>query len=238
MYINIFILCFNESVLLPHTVNHYRKHIPSCKITIYDNKSTDNSVEIATSLGCDVITFDSDNSQNEYIQRSIRNNCWQQIKDGWIIAIDMDEWLCITEKELKEELDNNTTILDIKGIDMIGESVNLDLSDIDLHTINRAVDNSEESKALCFLREQIEDMNYICGGHKCYPVGNIKYSSKTYINKHMSLLGLPFLINKNINRYNRSIKMREVGLDHHYSVDINKITYDYKEILLNSYILQ
>jgi hypothetical protein len=198
--INIFLLCYNESALLPHTINHYKTYLPSCKITIYDNESTDNSVEIANTLGCNVISWNSNNIIDDFKYKDIKNNCWKNVEHGWIIVADMDEFLCVTEDDLINEINLKSTILTVKGINMIGESKTLDLSDINLQMITSYFDADSENKKLCFFRNYINDMNYGLGAHGCVPTGVVKYSDKTYYNKHMSNLGLNYLISKNINR--------------------------------------
>lgn len=234
MEINIFLLCYNESVILPHTIHHYKRHLPSCKITIYDNESTDNSSEIAKSLGCNIISWNSNNIIDDYKYIDLKNNCWKDVKSGWIIMADMDEWLTITENELIDEMKNETSIINVKGLDIIGESNTIDLSDIDLQTINRFVYNDYESKKLCFLREKINEINYSLGAHGCDPVGDIKYSSTIYYNKHMCNLGLNFLINKMINRYKRSEEMRSQGKAIHYTDNIDNITIAFNKLLSES----
>jgi glycosyltransferase involved in cell wall biosynthesis len=229
--INIFILCYNESVLLPHTVKHYKTYLPSCKITIFDNESTDNSVEIAKSLGCNVISWSSKNIIDDYKYRFLKNNGWKGAKEGWVIVIDMDEWLCITEDELNYEKKQGTTILKIQGLEMIGESKTLDVSDINLHTINKYLEYDGESKNLCFLRESISDINYEMGAHFSNPTGNVKYSAKTYYNRHMSNLGLPYLLNKMNKRFERSEEMRRLGFATHYSNDEEKVRMNYMNLL-------
>jgi hypothetical protein len=233
MEINIFLLCYNEASLLPHTINHYRKYLPSCKITIYDNESTDNSVEIAKSQGCDVVSWSSGNIHNEHMLIFLRNTIWKNILNGWIIIADMDEYICVTETELLEEFNSGTSILQIEGINMIGESNNLDLTDIDLQQIQKYVEYSNESKNLCFLREKITEMNYGPGSHYCKPIGEIKYSLKKYINKHMSNLGLKYIINKMTRGYQRNEEMRKIGWNGHYTDNNEIVTKSYMNLLTN-----
>ncbi len=237
MNINIFLVCYNEAVLLPHTIAHYKAHLPNANITIYDNQSTDNSSGIAKSLGCTVIEWNTNNITDEHKLRELKNNCWKNIKNGWIIMADMDEWLDINENQLYEEQLKGTTMIDIKGVDMIGVSNKIDLSDINLHQINICCDNDNESKNLCFYRDEIKEMNYKIGAHQCEPDGFIQLSSNQYINKHMCNLGLPFLQNKMINRYNRSLQMINEGINLHYTNDATTIINNYNDLFNNSYFL-
>lgn len=231
MQVNVILLCYNESILLPHTVNHYRRYIPSCKITIYDNESSDNSVEIAKALGCDVVSWGSNNVLDEFKQTHLRNTVWKDFTTGWIIMADMDEFVCVTEQELYEELTQGTTILKIEGRNMIGESLSPVLDDIDIHAIEKNIKNDWESKNLVFRRECIIDMNYNLGSHKCSPKGEIVYSKNTYINKHMDFMGLPFLINKITQRYNRTEELRKLGFAWHYTDNCDVISSRYYNAL-------
>ena len=80
MNISIFIVCYNEGSLIKHTIQHYKNLFNNPIITIYDNESTDNSVEIAKSLGCNIISWNSNNVMNEYTLLKIRNNCWKIVQ--------------------------------------------------------------------------------------------------------------------------------------------------------------
>jgi hypothetical protein len=161
--------------------------------------STDNSVEIAKSLGCNVIYFES-NGLNDIKQSNIKNTCWKHIKNGWVICADMDEWLCITHDELYYEYLSGTTILKIKGINIFGNSKSASLCDINLHILNKGVNYLFESKKLCFFVPSIKSVKYTIGAHTAIFKGDIKYSHKTYINKHMEYLGLKYYLNKKKNR--------------------------------------
>jgi len=236
--INIFILCHNEQILLPFTIDYYKNIFPNCIITIYDNESTDNSVEIAKSLGCNVISWSSNNENNVLMKANISNNCWKTVKSGWIITIDMDEWLSINEESLIQEQLKGTTILQTQGLEMIGECNSPHLKDFNIKSISRGVFFHGESKCVCFYRPSIKEMNYSSGCHKCNPIGYIMFSSTIYIIRHYSYLGLPFIINKSISRYERSrTVVKKYGLSDHYKKDIEAIKSNYYDRLCSSFLI-
>ena len=236
--ISIFILCYNEEVLLPHTINHYKTLLPSCNIVIYDNMSTDNSPLIAKTLGCEIIYWESNNEIDDFKYTDIKNNCWKNVPEGWILTIDMDEWLCVSEDDLEKEKKNGTNILQIEGYSMIGTSNNLDLTDINLSEIQAKIYWPTENKSLCFYRNEINEINYNNGAHQCWPElkdgFNIKYSENIYLNKHMDYLGLKFIINKHLKRHERAGTMREHNHATHYLDNIDEITANYNYYLENS----
>jgi hypothetical protein len=139
----------------------------------------------------------------------------------------------VREEELHEEMNKGTTLLEIRGYDMLGESMTPDRTDIDLQTLTKYVDNPGESKKLCFLREKIDEMNYVEGAHRCNPVGTVQYSTTEYMNKHMCMLGLSFLTQKMIKRYERSHLMRSKGMAVHYTDDVERIKQGYLSSLRN-----
>ncbi len=234
MEIHVFLLCHNEINLLPHAVHHYKKYLPSCKITICDNESTDGSIELAETLGCQLFTFYSNNCLDDFVNRDVKNNVWKSIEHGWIIVADLDEFLCVTEDELYHEMNKGTSILKVVGFNMIGESARADLSDIDLQQITKYVVHPMESKSLCFLRDKIQEMNYTCGAHRCQPKGRVVYSQRIYVNKHMSLLGLPYYIEKNRKRFERTHQMRKHKMAVHYLPSDLRAQVEYQKNLLRA----
>lgn len=83
---------WNESKLLPAFLKHYEQ---ADKIYIYDNESTDNSVDIILAAGRDVISFSSDGKFDDTIHQNMRNEMWKKSigKTDYVIIQDLDEFL-------------------------------------------------------------------------------------------------------------------------------------------------
>lgn len=238
MNINIFLICYNESIIIENTINHYKERFPNSIIYILNNYSTDNSVEIAINKNCKIINSTSEifkNNIDELELLKLKNEFWKDYEKGWTIICDMDELLDINENDLIYETSQNVTIINTLGIQMVGESREEDLSDICIKNINKGYFNERFNKRICFNSSYINDINFSPGAHQCNPMGEIKYSHRKYYLKHYNYLGEKYYINKILNRHKRKPKeYLKIGWDRHYINDINKIKETYYSSLNKS----
>ena len=109
--ITIYTITYNEGLLIQFMIDHYRERFPGCRIVVYDNISTDDTVKIALANGCEVIPYDTGGQlqDSRYIQ--IKNNCWKDAKTDWVLVCDLDELLDIDEAELRREESLGTTMV-------------------------------------------------------------------------------------------------------------------------------
>ena len=73
MQITIYTVAYNEELMLPFFIKHYRTLFPECHIVVYDNQSTDRTVEIAKESNCEVIQYDTDNKISDRKYLEIKN---------------------------------------------------------------------------------------------------------------------------------------------------------------------
>lgn len=190
--ITVYTIAFNEEFMIKFMIDHYRKRFPNCNIVVYDNHSTDNTVDIAKANKCEVIPFDTENQINDRIYIEIKNNCWKKSKTDWVLVCDVDELLDISQTELDRERRLwGSTIIKTTGFDM----VNLEKG-ISLPQIKHGVRNIAYDKSCLFNTRFIKEINYKAGCHICNPEGIIKYSTKHYQLFHYRYLNADLLVKR------------------------------------------
>lgn len=158
--VHVYTLTYNEEVMLPQFIKHYRTNFPDCKITVMDNESIDKTVDIALYHNCEVLTWSSNDQIRDDLYLFIKNNCWKKTNADWVIVVDCDEFVDITQEDLQNTKDN---MFKPQGYDMIGNSLNVD--DIDCGIRSPGYD-----KLCVFKRKDFEEINYQPGCHNATPV--------------------------------------------------------------------
>ena len=184
MKVEIFTVIKNEEHILPFFINHYRNAFSECIINIYDNNSTDKSIEICKANNCNVFDFpDFIPYLKEDVLTDLKNNVWKNSNADWIIVCDVDELLQITENNI-QVLPVDVNIISTKGYNMI----DLNNENLSLEKLVYGVYAPPYCKKIMFKNKYISDMNYEIGAHKCNPVPMPVYSEHVYTllhyNKH------------------------------------------------------
>lgn len=81
----ILIPCYNEELTIGKVINDWRKEIPDSDIYVYDNNSTDKSVEIATKAGA-IVRYEHKQGKGNVVKSMFR-----EIKADCYIMVDADD---------------------------------------------------------------------------------------------------------------------------------------------------
>lgn len=198
--ITIYTITYNESYIMPYFVKWYRDRFPDCKIVVFDNESTDNTKEIAESLGCEVITYCTGNKLSDSTYLQIKNNVWKQAETDWVIVCDVDEFLDITMNRIEaanESISQSRTtfgkITHVKGVGYNMTNVD-NLSDVT--EIEHGIRATQYDKVLMFNRRYVDEINYTAGCHGCDIQGDSFQNLITAPLYHMKFINEDLLVEK------------------------------------------
>jgi glycosyltransferase involved in cell wall biosynthesis len=91
--IAVYVLAYNEEVMLPHFIDHYQQFCD--KVVVYDNMSTDNTKQLALDSGCEVVQWEADGGGlNDSHHVDIKAACFvdDATEYDWVITVDADEF--------------------------------------------------------------------------------------------------------------------------------------------------
>lgn len=103
------VLCKNEEDIIPFCIDYWKRIAD--KVVVYDNGSTDSSIELLSKHDwIEIRTFDSD-GQNDPLQKQIKELAYKEFREFYdvIIISDMDEVFYFEnlEKELDKMINGN-----------------------------------------------------------------------------------------------------------------------------------
>ena len=223
--VHAFFVCYNEQNILPHMLRYYSSFCD--KITILDNNSTDNSVEIINSFpNTDVIPFNSDESFHDGVHIKLKNHVWKSSVGyaDYVILGDTDEFLYHENMIdfLIKAKENGVTLFKPEGYHMIANpDLILEANDNILEKVKDGVRTPVLDKMMMFDCNKISEINYGFGCHHANPIGTIVLNNDLKM-LHYKFLGLKDYLYKNKIRAERLSgfnKENGFGLYYMYSDD-------------------
>lgn len=242
MKIACYTITYNEELMLPHFIKHYKQFCD--KIVVYDNMSTDRTKEIALDNGCEVISWEAEGGGfNDYANVTIKSNCYKQDSKiyDWVITVDCDEFY--THKDGIDKflsvLDNyknkGITLPKVKGYNMVSRNHNF--SD-DFSSIRNGVPSESYSKR-CIFNPKL-NITWDVGCHEFKIIGNkeIESDEVSIILKHYKFINLLNLINKSKEYSSRLSKFNlQTGAGYHILWSEEKWTEYFEDLLKNCEVI-
>jgi glycosyltransferase involved in cell wall biosynthesis len=112
--IEIHIITYNEQIMLPFTIKHYRKMFGSPKFIIHDNGSTDDTLMLARLAGCEIVPFTT-SGMNDTVHAQIKSKAAMNATADWVLCIDADEECFINSEDLLALESKNINAVEFEG---------------------------------------------------------------------------------------------------------------------------
>lgn len=210
--IHVYFINYNDSFYIPFFHKHYSKFCE--KIIMYDQRSTDNSREIAQSLGIEVRLF-GNNELNDQNYLNVKNNCWKECRGkaiDYVIVVDVDEFVNV-----------NYHITDpfpfVQGYNMISESLPVN----DIFEVRTGEQSESYSKQAIFNPDFVEEINYVHGCHKnnaVIPKADTKEINIVSLYHFRMIGGVDRIIERHAmyrNRMSAFNKTHNMGIHYHHA---------------------
>lgn len=169
--IDIFLVIRNQADMLKYFLEHYTTNLPGCRITVFDNNSSDRTIQVALSKGCVIHHFPK---YTEEELQEFKNNIWKGSKADWVIVCDADELFQITMEDLLV-LPSEVNALKSEGYQMISPSKEI----IPYRDLTHGYRLDRYDKLFMF-KPTLKEVNYTIGAHECSPTPDPIYGEKTY----------------------------------------------------------
>lgn len=167
MNITVFTICYNEQELINSFLEHYYM-LGANRIVIYDNNSTDNTLDICNDFKDDykdcaieIIKYDTNNQIRDDIYLEIKNNAWKKYNSDYYIIVDCDEFLEVRNGDffdqgrliryLKDK-PSGLILPKVLGVQVVTDSFE-ELYDISSENLNRYVMDPSYNKRCIFGKE-------------------------------------------------------------------------------------
>ena len=176
--IHLYAACHNEERIIPYFMDHYQRFVDA--FFIYDNMSTDSSVErLSGYANVTIIASETGGTFTEELLQRVKNTEWKQSRgrSDFVIACDMDEFLYHPEMAAFLHLlkRNAFTVAKPHGYDMVSEH----LPEFDgVHPITQVIrtgfDSARDYSKTVLFSPALDGINFTPGCHKSKPTGRIK----------------------------------------------------------------
>jgi len=214
--VEVFSYFWNEEYLMPYFLRHYAPL--ATRITLFDNDSTDRSIEIAKTCPKVVVKrYDSGNTLDSLSQLHMLNNCWREAESDWVIVCALDEFLY--HPDLLGFLEaTEGTVIHPQGYTMSSKTRPIGNGQL-YDYIRRGVPDKYYCKCIAFNKAKVTGINYRIGAHEAIPNGLINMVTDQCKLLHFRLIGLAETIERyRIYRERKSATERKRGYGGHYFI--------------------